>query len=115
MGAAVAACIKAAGGEREPQLVLLDGTPLGIHPRERSIVKGDAKVACIAAASIVAKVARDALMREADHHYPGYGLAENKGYASPKHIAALQERGTTAFHRVTFCQGFFQQQLPFTL
>jgi ribonuclease HII len=96
----------------EPDLVLIDGIPLGIHSQERSIVKGDAKVACIAAASIVAKVARDALMREADADYPGYGLADNKGYASKEHIAAIRAMGTSAFHRVSFCQGFFQEQLP---
>ncbi|MDR1422035.1 MAG: ribonuclease HII [Coriobacteriales bacterium] len=107
-------CKDTSGRESIADLVLIDGVPLGLHPRERCVIKGDAQVACIAAASIVAKVARDALMREADAHYPGYGLADNKGYASPTHIAAIRAMGTTAFHRVSFCRGFFQEQLPLT-
>jgi ribonuclease HII len=74
-------------------------------------VKGDGRVACIAAASIVAKVTRDALMVEADALYPDYGLASNKGYASAAHISVIQDKGLTPLHRKTFCQGFFQQQL----
>jgi ribonuclease HII len=74
-------------------------------------VKGDSTVACIAAASIVAKVCRDALMVEADEAFPGYGLASNKGYASEGHIQAIRERGLTPLHRATFCRGFLQQQL----
>jgi ribonuclease HII len=97
----------------EPDLVLIDGIPLGVHPKERSVVKGDARVACIAAASIVAKVARDALMREADASFPGYGFASNKGYASRQHIAAIREKGLTTFHRASFCRGFFQEQITF--
>ncbi|MDR3308296.1 MAG: ribonuclease HII [Coriobacteriales bacterium] len=95
----------------EPDLVLIDGNPVNIHAKERCIVKGDATVACIAAASIVAKVTRDALMVEASDHYPGYGLARNKGYASSEHIAAIQQHGLTSFHRATFCHNFLQAPL----
>jgi ribonuclease HII len=95
----------------DPDLVLIDGRPMHIHEKERCIVKGDARVACIAAASIVAKVTRDALMVAADDRFPGYGLAANKGYASAEHIRVIQERGLSPFHRVTFCQNFLQQQL----
>jgi ribonuclease HII len=95
----------------EPDLVLIDGNPMHVHAKEKNIIKGDAKVACISAASIVAKVTRDALMVEADAVYPGYGFASNKGYAAAEHIKAIQEKGLTPFHRVTFCQNFFQQSL----
>ena len=91
-----------------PDAVLIDGNPLHVHPLERTIVKGDAKVACIAAASIVAKVTRDSLMVELDQAYPGYHLAESKGYASPEHIAAIRERGLSSVHRASFCQNFLE-------
>ena len=90
----------------EPDCVLIDGNPLHIHPKEKTLVKGDARVACIAAASIVAKVTRDELMVELGDQYPGYHLAESKGYASPEHIAAIRERGLTPIHRASFCQNF---------
>ena len=92
----------------EPDSVLIDGNPLHVHPLERTVVKGDAKVACIAAASIVAKVTRDALMVELDRRYPGYHLAESKGYASPEHQAAIREKGLSPCHRATFCQNFLE-------
>ncbi len=92
-------------------LALLDGNPLHFDPRERNIVKGDAKCASIAAASIVAKVARDGLMRQLDETYPGYGFAHNKGYGSADHIAAIKAQGLTPVHRATFCQGFLQESL----
>ncbi|MCR5846069.1 MAG: ribonuclease HII [bacterium] len=95
----------------EPDLVLIDGNPMHIHPKERCIVKGDGKVACIAAASIVAKVTRDRIMVEADKRYPGYGFADSKGYGSAKHIEAIKELGLTDFHRKTFCSGFMQESL----
>ena len=69
---------------------------------------GDATVACIAAASIVAKVTRDELMVELDAEYPGYHLARSKGYASPEHIQAIRERGLTPVHRVSFCGNFLE-------
>jgi ribonuclease HII len=95
----------------EPDLVLIDGNPMRVHPKERCIVKGDSTVACIAAASIVAKVCRDALMVAADASFPSYGFASNKGYASPGHIAAIRQRGLTPLHRATFCENFLQQKL----
>jgi ribonuclease HII len=107
--AAMVQAIEACG--LDPSLVLIDGRPMNVHKRERCIVKGDSKVACIAAASIVAKVCRDALMTEADADFPGYGFASNKGYASAEHIKTIQEKGLTPLHRATFCQGFFQQRL----
>ncbi|MGI6221896.1 MAG: ribonuclease HII [Coriobacteriales bacterium] len=95
----------------EPDLVLIDGNPVHVHPAERCIVKGDSKVSCIAAASIVAKVRRDKLMEKADERYPGYEFAQSKGYGSPKHIEAIKEHGLTDYHRETFCTAFTQDTL----
>ena len=95
----------------EPDLVLIDGNPIHAHPRERCIVKGDANVACIAAASIVAKVTRDKIMVDADADYPGYHFAQSKGYGSAQHIAAIKNKGLSDFHRKSFCGGFFQETL----
>lgn len=92
-------------------LILLDGNALHLDKREINVVKGDAKCASIAAASILAKVERDALMTAYDAQYPAYGFASNKGYASAEHIEAIKEHGLSPLHRVTFCEGFFQQSL----
>lgn len=92
----------------DPDCVLMDGNPLGAVPHERNVVHGDAKVACIAAASIVAKVTRDELMVELDSEYPGYHLAQSKGYASPEHIAAIREHGLSPVHRASFCGNFLE-------
>lgn len=88
--------------------VLIDGNALGIDPRERNVVKGDAQCASIAAASIIAKVERDALMRAYAEEYPVYGFAENKGYASAEHIAAIERWGLSPLHRATFCRAWTQ-------
>ncbi len=92
----------------DPDCVLIDGNPVHAHPAERCLVKGDARVASIAAASIVAKVTRDTLMVAYDEEYPGYHLAESKGYGSAEHIAAIRERGLTPIHRVSFCGNFLE-------
>lgn len=92
----------------EPDCVLMDGNPLGAVPNERDVVHGDASVACIAAASIVAKVTRDEIMVELDAEYPGYHLAQSKGYASPDHIKAIQDHGLSPIHRVSFCGNFLK-------
>lgn len=90
----------------DPQSVLIDGVPVHVHPGEVAVVHGDARVANIAAASIVAKVTRDAIMVAAEELYPGYSFAQAKGYASADHIAAIKERGLTPYHRASFCQNF---------
>lgn len=92
----------------EPDAVLIDGNPLHIHPLERCVVKGDATVAPISAASIVAKVHRDHLMVELDGVYPGYHLAESKGYGSAAHIKAIEDHGLTPIHRKSFCGRFVE-------
>jgi ribonuclease HII len=68
----------------------------------RAIVKGDATSPSIAAASILAKVTRDRLMRELDKEFPGYGLAGNKGYGTAEHLRALKELGVSDVHRRSF-------------
>ena len=92
-------------------LVLLDGNPLGFDRRELNVVKGDGKCASIAAASIIAKVARDALMVDYARQYPEYGWDENKGYASEAHRKAIDAFGLTPLHRESFCTSFAQMSL----
>jgi len=67
-----------------------------------TMVKGDAKVAAISAASIIAKVTRDRIMKELDSTHPGYGFADHAGYGSPAHLTALKALGPCAVHRMTF-------------
>ena len=87
----------------KPQLVLSDGYPIkGIGIRNEFAVKGDSKSACIACASIVAKVYRDRLMKEYDAVYPNYGFASNSGYGSMAHIEAIKRYGATEIHRKSF-------------
>ena len=86
-----------------PDVVLADGRDdLRLPWTTEMIVKGDATVASIAAASIIAKTARDAWMIELDARYPGYGFAQHKGYGSPQHLAALQTLGPCPEHRRSF-------------
>ncbi|WP_444921556.1 ribonuclease HII [Microbulbifer sp. CnH-101-G] len=87
----------------QPEFVLVDGNkkPDWPYPCD-TVVKGDARVAAIAAASILAKVARDREMVELDSKYPGYGLAGHKGYPTKAHMQALQELGPSPVHRVSF-------------
>lgn len=94
-----------------PDVILLDGNPLHLDPREINVVKGDGKCASIAAASIVAKVERDALMCRYAESYPEYHFAENKGYASQAHIDAIERVGLSPIHRKSFCTAFTQQTL----
>lgn len=86
-----------------PDLALIDGNrcpQLGVPCQ--AVVKGDDQVPAIAAASILAKVARDNEMVELDKQYPGYGIAGHKGYPTPKHLKALAELGATPAHRRSF-------------
>ena len=85
-----------------PDHVLVDAMPLDCDCAQTPILHGDALSASIAAASILAKVERDAMMREFDALYPGYGLASNKGYGAPQHLKALREKGPTPLHRMSF-------------
>ena len=87
-----------------PQLLLIDGnrfTPYPDIPHE-CIVGGDGKYMSIAAASVLAKTHRDALMLNLATEYPGYGLEGHKGYPTPAHKAAIHKLGLTPIHRKTF-------------
>lgn len=107
--AAAIAAIEAQGAAVD--VVLLDGNPLHLDRREANVVKGDARSASIAAASIVAKVQRDALMDELDREYPGYGFAQHKGYGTKAHRDAIRRLGLSPIHRVSFCGEFTQASL----
>ncbi len=87
-----------------PQLVLTDGldVPPGLPCDGRAVVKGDARVLSIAAASIVAKVVRDRMMACADTSYPGYGFGTHAGYGTERHREAIGTLGPCALHRMTF-------------
>jgi len=86
-----------------PELVLVDGNQSPVlHCTVRTVVRGDATVPAISAASILAKVARDRTMAELDVIYPGYGFARHKGYPTVEHIQALGHLGATPEHRLSF-------------
>ena len=86
-----------------PDLLLIDALRVpGLDVEQLPIVKGDAQSVSIAAASILAKVTRDALMRELDLAHPGYDLAHNMGYGSEEHRMALRRLGPSAIHRRSF-------------
>jgi len=87
----------------EPALVYVDGNRCPEWPyASRAIVKGDSRIAAIAAASILAKVTRDRELVALDARYPGYGLAQHKGYPTAEHLAALRAMGPTPVHRRSF-------------
>ncbi len=85
-----------------PDHLLIDAMRLDIECAQTKIIHGDALSASIAAASIIAKVYRDALVREWAPVFPEYDLASNKGYSAPKHIKALREIGPSPLHRQSF-------------
>jgi ribonuclease HII len=86
-----------------PEHVLVDGLRIRwLAYQQTPLVQGDAKSYSIAAASVLAKVTRDRMMRELDIQFPGYGFAEHKGYSTPKHFAAIEKLGACAIHRKSF-------------
>ncbi len=92
-----------AGLSVRPGYVLSDGFRVpGLPVPSLPVIGGDAAAACIAAASVLAKVSRDRLMVAMDAEHPGYGFAEHKGYSTPAHSAALAERGPCGEHRQSF-------------
>jgi ribonuclease HII len=82
--------------------VLVDAVPLDLSLPQQPLIQGDERCHAIAAASILAKVYRDNMMREWDRFYPEYGLASNKGYHAPEHIEAIRRIGPTPMHRFSF-------------
>ncbi len=96
------------GLKQKPEIIMVDALnnidTLGIP--YISVIKGDAKNYCIAAASIIAKVTRDRIMREWDEVYPIYGFARHKGYGTAEHIRVIKENGPCMLHRETFIKNF---------
>ena len=91
----------------QPQLLLNDAVTIPeIQIPQVPIIKGDAKSASIAAASIVAKVTRDRMMKEYDIIYPGYDFAKNKGYGTKAHIEGIKKQGICDIHRRTFVKKY---------
>jgi ribonuclease HII len=85
-----------------PDYVFVDAMALDLPIAQRALIRGDARCFSIAAASILAKVHRDAKLQEWDSLYPDYGLGRHKGYATPEHLDALQRLGPTPQHRFSF-------------
>lgn len=87
----------------KPEIVLSDGYRVkGLNIKNEAVIKGDAKSITIAAASIIAKVYRDNLMKKYAEEYPDYGFEKNVGYGSKNHIDALLEKGPCEIHRISF-------------
>ena len=94
-----------------PDLALIDGnrtTDFGVEAM--AVVKGDARDASIAAASVLAKVTRDRFMEEMDEQYPEYGFAVHKGYGTRRHYDAIREHGICPIHRKTFLKKFYGEK-----
>ncbi|MGE5430133.1 MAG: ribonuclease HII [Syntrophomonadaceae bacterium] len=92
-------------------LAIIDGNKVfACSVPSKAIVKGDGKSFCIAAASIIAKVTRDRLMRELSELHPEYLWYKNKGYGTREHIKALMEFGPSPFHRKTFLKNFLTEE-----
>ncbi|HLJ15447.1 MAG TPA: ribonuclease HII [Bryobacteraceae bacterium] len=85
-----------------PDFLLIDALRIDLPIPQQPLIHGDARCQAIAAASILAKVARDACMAAWDPVFPQYGLAQNKGYGTPDHVKALAEFGPTALHRFSY-------------
>lgn len=95
----------------EPSLILVDGS-LGIPEirfSQKKLVGGDGLSASIAAASILAKVTRDRAMRKWHEHFPEYGFAQHKGYATEMHRTAISRHGLSPLHRRSFCRAFLEE------
>lgn len=86
----------------KPEHILIDAMPLELDTPTTSIIKGDMKSESIAAASVIAKVTRDAMMYELDKKYPEYGFGSHKGYPTKKHIEALEKYGLIEGYRKTY-------------
>jgi len=86
----------------QPEYLLIDAMKLELPISQTPIIKGDANSLSIAAASIVAKVTRDELMKEFDQQFPGYDFAANAGYGTAKHLEGLKKLGVTPIHRTSF-------------
>jgi ribonuclease HII len=100
----------------KPEHCLVDGNKLipKLNISQEAIIKGDAKIKEISAASIIAKVTRDRIMLKLHEEYPQYNFAENKGYGTEWHVLALRHYGRSPVHRTSFTYpGEFEQQVLF--
>ncbi len=86
----------------ETSFVVIDGRGFAVNGAHACVVDADAKIFCVAAASIIAKVTRDRLMVHLHERYPQYGFAQHKGYGTPEHAAALRQHGPSPVHRKSF-------------
>ena len=97
----------------QPEVLIVDAVRIpGLHLPQVPVIRGDAKCLSVGAASILAKVTRDRIMEEYDRLYPEYGFAENKGYGSAAHIAALRKYGPCPIHRRSFIGHFIDPETP---
>ncbi|MBR3269329.1 MAG: ribonuclease HII [Oscillospiraceae bacterium] len=95
----------------QPEFALADGNQPPVLPMQvGTLIHGDAKSASIAAASVLAKTARDASLRELDALYPEYGFAAHKGYGTKAHYAAIEQYGLCPAHRPSFLKKFYERQ-----
>lgn len=91
--------------------LLVDGRDKFYFPLpHRTIIRGDATEPCIAAASLVAKVTRDRMMREYSSSFPEYGFDRHKGYGTPEHLLCIAKHGTCKLHRRTFLRSILENQ-----
>jgi ribonuclease HII len=88
--------------ENPPDFILLDAMSIELDIPQRSVIKGDARSATIAAASIIAKTTRDRIMVRYDMEYPQYGFSGHKGYGCKTHLEAIKEHGPCPIHRLSF-------------
>ncbi len=93
-----------------PELALVDGNQPPVLPMQvATVISGDAKSASIAAASVLAKTARDASLRELDDLYPEYGFAKHKGYGTKAHYEAIAQYGPSPVHRMSFLRKYYEK------
>ncbi len=111
LGATMLAMQRAVAGlSNVPDYVLVDGNRLPeLRVSAQTVVKGDANSASIAAASILAKVARDRNLRELDKMYPQYGFSKHKGYGTKAHYEAILEHGPSPVHRMSFLKKLYHE------
>lgn len=102
--AAMAQAVRSLRRRVKPDRLLVDGHLIipGLRARQEALVKGDGRSMSIAAASVIAKVHRDAFMTELHERFPQYGFDRHAGYPTPEHLAAIAQHGLTPYHRLSF-------------